>query len=179
MIANSPKNPVLALVLSLVLPGAGQIYNGETGKGVAMIVGSVVCLAASALVLPIFIVLGLWIWGMIDANARANELNASAERIASDEVSSRTRKDLEQKDLERRQIQPSYFVSQMEKFAKLRDANMLTDEEFTSRKAALIAELQSKDIVAEAEDFLAALIPLVQRKTISETELLKIKSCVL
>ena len=176
---SQPRNPVLAVVLSLILPGAGQIYNGETGKGIAMIVGSIVCLAASALVFPFLILIGIWIWGMIDANTRANEINAATAKSAADAASERNRRDAEQEEVKRKQIQPSYFVSQVEKFSKLKDASMLTEEEFITRKASLIAELQSKELAGEAEDFLTALIPLVQRKAITEPELQKIKSTVL
>jgi len=34
------KNPALAFVLSWILPGVGQFYNGEVGKGVIQLVGA-------------------------------------------------------------------------------------------------------------------------------------------
>ena len=36
----SGKNPIVALVLSLLIPGVGQFYNGDTKKGVLMLVGA-------------------------------------------------------------------------------------------------------------------------------------------
>ena len=35
-------NPGVAAVLSLVIPGAGQMYKGEIGKGFAFLVGTVI-----------------------------------------------------------------------------------------------------------------------------------------
>jgi TM2 domain-containing membrane protein YozV len=60
--ANPPKDPVIALVLSLFLAGgAGQIYLGQTTKGIVIIVVS--------LVLSLCFGIGLipWIVGIIDA----------------------------------------------------------------------------------------------------------------
>jgi len=70
------KNPGVATVLSFLWAGAGQIYNGEIGKGIAFIVLYVFS------VLLMFVLVGflttpiLWIWGMIDANSSAKRINA-------------------------------------------------------------------------------------------------------
>jgi TM2 domain-containing membrane protein YozV len=39
-----PKNGLVASLLSLVVPGAGQFYNGETGKGLFFVLGTLVSL---------------------------------------------------------------------------------------------------------------------------------------
>jgi TM2 domain-containing membrane protein YozV len=54
-------NPVLALFMSLIIPGLGQFYNSDTKKGLVMLG---VALFGSWLVLPW---LGMAIWGAIDA----------------------------------------------------------------------------------------------------------------
>ncbi len=56
------KNPVIAVFLSSVFPGAGQIYNGQVGKGVVIFL-------VSWLVLP-------WIYGVIDAWMTAQKINS-------------------------------------------------------------------------------------------------------
>jgi tetratricopeptide (TPR) repeat protein len=38
-----PKNPWFSVLLSLLLPGAGQIYNGELKKGVVLLLGIALC----------------------------------------------------------------------------------------------------------------------------------------
>jgi TM2 domain-containing membrane protein YozV len=58
---NPPKDPVLALILSLLLlGGAGQIYLGQTTKGIVLIV-------ATALLSCVGIGFIVWIVGIIDA----------------------------------------------------------------------------------------------------------------
>src|SRR5688572_13460821 len=59
------KNPALALVLSLVIPGfaIGQFYNGDLKKGAVMLGVSLVGIFISGGI----ITFGVWIWSMIDA----------------------------------------------------------------------------------------------------------------
>jgi TM2 domain-containing membrane protein YozV len=71
------KSPGVAAVLSFFWCGLGQIYNGEIGKGVLMLV-----LYAISVVL-LFVLIGflttpvLWIWGMVDAYKTAERINAT------------------------------------------------------------------------------------------------------
>jgi TM2 domain-containing membrane protein YozV len=62
------KSPGLALVLSLLICGAGQMYNGQVGKGFLMLIGCVIAW---------FIFLGwiIWIWSMVDAYQTAKRMN--------------------------------------------------------------------------------------------------------
>lgn len=57
------KTPWVAAVLSCVITGAGQLYNNDWKKGVAMFAGAVLGLMFTAGVATI----GVWIWSMIDA----------------------------------------------------------------------------------------------------------------
>ncbi|HTQ13150.1 MAG TPA: GYF domain-containing protein [Rhizomicrobium sp.] len=64
----APKSPGVALLLSLLLCGAGQMYNGQIGKGILMLIGCV---------LLWFVLLG-WIiniWSWIDAYQTAKMMN--------------------------------------------------------------------------------------------------------
>jgi TM2 domain-containing membrane protein YozV len=78
VVIQNAKSPGLAAVLSFLWCGLGQIYNGEIGKGVAMLAAYIVS------VVLIFIAIGLvttpllWIWGMIDAYNTAERLNREA-----------------------------------------------------------------------------------------------------
>ena len=45
MLQYKRKEPVVSFLLSLLVPGAGQYYNGESGKGTVMLVGSIVGLS--------------------------------------------------------------------------------------------------------------------------------------
>jgi TM2 domain-containing membrane protein YozV len=57
------KEPVLSAVLSFIFAGSGQVYNGELGKGILFLFGTIVGL---------FI---LWIYGVYDAYSTAEKMN--------------------------------------------------------------------------------------------------------
>lgn len=57
------KNPWVALVLSLVIVGVGQFYNGDYKKGALMLIGGILGFALTGGL----VTLGFWIWSMIDA----------------------------------------------------------------------------------------------------------------
>jgi len=59
----SGKNPVVAALLSAVIVGVGQFYNGDMKKGAVMLLGAVLLGAATAGVAW----LALAIWSAIDA----------------------------------------------------------------------------------------------------------------
>lgn len=69
------KNPGVAAVLSFFVAGLGQIYNGQIGKGILIIVLYFLS------VLLMFVLIGfittpiLWIYGMIDAYKTAERIN--------------------------------------------------------------------------------------------------------
>lgn len=57
------KNPAVALILSLLVIGVGQFYNGDIKKGLAMLAGTVVL----GLLTGGIAVLAFWIWSVYDA----------------------------------------------------------------------------------------------------------------
>ncbi len=79
---HQPRQPWFALLMSLVLPGFGQLYNGQINKGIYLFLGFAVLLIPAvvfmALYLPVAWVVPvgaagcagafvLWIYGMVDA----------------------------------------------------------------------------------------------------------------
>ncbi|MDD2643392.1 MAG: hypothetical protein PHC65_01750 [Methanobacteriaceae archaeon] len=69
------KNPILAAVLSII-PGFGQIYNGEKGKGAVILLIFIFigfCLAYS--VYPIVLNILIWIYSIVDAFITARKIN--------------------------------------------------------------------------------------------------------
>lgn len=94
---ESEKNPAVAFVLSFLVPGGGQFYNGENKKGGIMlggVLGGVVLMFAGAsevvedidtgeeetggagkVVLGILGVAGCSLWSMIEAPIAANKIN--------------------------------------------------------------------------------------------------------
>jgi TM2 domain-containing membrane protein YozV len=64
----APKSPGIALLLSFLLCGVGQMYNGQVGKGFLMLFGGI----AAWLVFLGWVV---WIWSMVDAYQTAKQMN--------------------------------------------------------------------------------------------------------
>ena len=62
------KNPVVAAILSAIIVGVGQFYNGDAKKGLAMLIGAVVLGVATGGLLW----LALAIWSAVDAYQVAN-----------------------------------------------------------------------------------------------------------
>ncbi|MEU4545915.1 hypothetical protein [Nonomuraea dietziae] len=76
------KEPAISLLLSFFFPGVGSMINGDTGKGVGILLGSfatlffgflLTFLIVGLLLLPV--AFGLWIWGLIDAYQGAVKAN--------------------------------------------------------------------------------------------------------
>ena len=84
-----PRKPLMAALMSFILPGFGQLYNGEVNRGLLIFIGFTLCsiplvvmialylpsaLTLPMLVLTILLSLGLWIYGIADAWDKARKL---------------------------------------------------------------------------------------------------------
>lgn len=70
------KSEGLALVLSLLIPGLGEIYVGESGKGAAILVANILCwILGIWLLFPFIICVALWIYAMYDSYMLAKQYN--------------------------------------------------------------------------------------------------------
>lgn len=84
---TSTKNPWVAFALSFTVPGAGQFYNGEPKKAIAMLAGMIGGLAFTTysqtddnelnarMGVGILVMAGCSIWSMIDAPLSAERIN--------------------------------------------------------------------------------------------------------
>lgn len=77
-----PRKPLLAALMSLILPGLGQLYTGQANKGILLFIAFILCALAlpavtalylpSPLILPLVVIsqllgLGLWLYGIVQA----------------------------------------------------------------------------------------------------------------
>lgn len=69
VVVRNNKNPGVALLLSFIMPGFGQWYNGQAGKGFAFLIGFWI------LVWTVIGGIAIWIWGMADAYGAATKIN--------------------------------------------------------------------------------------------------------
>jgi TM2 domain-containing membrane protein YozV len=66
------KDPGLAALASLIIPGAGQVYNGQIAKG---IIGGVVTLVFAITMVGLVVAVPLWLYLIYDAYRTAQSLN--------------------------------------------------------------------------------------------------------
>jgi len=64
------KEPVLAAILSFLFAGSGQVYNGELGKGILILVGTII--GAFIFLIPGIIV---WIYGIYNSYTTSEKMN--------------------------------------------------------------------------------------------------------
>lgn len=72
---EQPKNPGLAAVLSFLIAGLGQIYNGQFAKGIIFIIVYFFSWLLMFVLIGFITTPILWIWGMYDAYKVAERHN--------------------------------------------------------------------------------------------------------
>jgi TM2 domain-containing membrane protein YozV len=77
------KSPGLAAVLSFLVPGLGQIYDGAIAKGLFLVFLACVSYLLMAIVIGFFLYLPVWIYAIYDAYRIAERINADRGSIAS------------------------------------------------------------------------------------------------
>ena len=76
------KNPGLAAVLSFLIVGLGQVYNGQIGKGLVLIIFYFVSIVLCFVLIGFVLVPILWIYGVYDAYNTANLINSGEFSVA-------------------------------------------------------------------------------------------------
>ncbi|GAA1758304.1 hypothetical protein GCM10009810_17340 [Nostocoides vanveenii] len=71
----APKNPGLSLIASFFIPGLGTMINGEVGKGIAFLLIYLISWPLILVFVGVPLMLGVWIWGMVDAYTGAQNWN--------------------------------------------------------------------------------------------------------
>ncbi len=69
------RSPLLAAVLSLILSGLGQIYNGQVTKGVIFIVVQIINAALTTVLIGFVLMPIVGLWATIDAYLVAKRNN--------------------------------------------------------------------------------------------------------
>lgn len=67
---NELRSPSTAALLSTFFPGAGQLYNGQVGKGMAFFMATVVSLVFG----PLFVI--PYVWSIVDSYNTSRRINA-------------------------------------------------------------------------------------------------------
>jgi TM2 domain-containing membrane protein YozV len=71
----APKNPAIGAILSFFIPGLGTMVNGSVGRGVLILALYAIGWVLSLLLIGIPLLIGAWIWGLVDGYTSAQRWN--------------------------------------------------------------------------------------------------------
>jgi TM2 domain-containing membrane protein YozV len=71
----APKNPAIGAILSFFIPGLGTMVNGSVGRGVLILALYAIGWILSLLLIGIPLLIGAWIWGLVDGYTSAQRWN--------------------------------------------------------------------------------------------------------
>lgn len=72
------KDPGIAAVLSFLITGAGQLYNGQVGKAILLFVVQIVNFFLLFLLIGFLLLPAVWLFGIYDAYTQAKQINQQA-----------------------------------------------------------------------------------------------------
>jgi TM2 domain-containing membrane protein YozV len=77
------RNPLLAAILSVIVAGLGQIYNGQIGKGIVFMILQLINTALTVVLIGwvLMPIVGLWTTGGAESTAPRRRLEAQLRRI--------------------------------------------------------------------------------------------------
>jgi TM2 domain-containing membrane protein YozV len=77
------RNPLLAAILSVIVAGLGQIYNGQIGKGIVFIILQLINTALTLVLIGwvLMPIVGLWTTGRAESTAPRRRLEGQPRRI--------------------------------------------------------------------------------------------------
>ena len=76
---DKEKNTLLAVVLSVLLPGLGHMYLGLDNAGAILLIAYIVSLILILFVIGLALALIVWVWALVDTINSANALNRGEE----------------------------------------------------------------------------------------------------
>lgn len=72
---SGEKSVVIAAILSFIFPGLGQLYNGQTHKGISFIIAYIVSAVLIIILIGFILVILVWIWSLIDVIKSTEAIN--------------------------------------------------------------------------------------------------------
>jgi len=170
--------PWISVLLSFIVPGAGQMYSGRIGRGIGLLLGTII--GSFFLVLP---GIAVYIYNLVDAFNVAQENNEEIDRIIElrdRELEKEKEKKIEEiKQKQKSEIRIDDFKNSIVKNKKLFDNDLISKEEYFARKSTITNTLLTKKIVGDPEDFLFELISLKTSGILTDEEIKKIKTYLL
>lgn len=69
------KNKTVGFIIGLILPGAGYCYIDQWEKGIILFLISIICFLLQWLLFPILILVGIWIYSLVDVDKKIELYN--------------------------------------------------------------------------------------------------------
>lgn len=70
------RKPAISAILSALVPGLGQIYNGETAKGLLFLLAAVILFLSIGYLVGIVLYPVFWVYAVYDAYHCAKKINS-------------------------------------------------------------------------------------------------------
>ena len=77
--SSEEKSPIVALILSLLVCGLGQFYNGQPKKGIVLLISAMVSGILILLVIGLVLLPIVWIYNLYDAYTTAEKISNGIE----------------------------------------------------------------------------------------------------
>jgi TM2 domain-containing membrane protein YozV len=173
-ISKDPKSPTLAGWLSFFCCGAGQLYNGDTEKGIVLFA---IALTPGLLFGPGAFVFSvpLVVYAIANAVNRAETINRANKTFLADQAQTL----VADRNHKVSTVAAEDFVQAIYKAHQLFKSELLSQEEFSERKATTIDALSVKKPRGGVDEFLMELIPLIKSGALTMDEAKTIKGYVL
>lgn len=69
------KSPILAVILSFLIPGLGQFYNGHGEKGIILFIAALISAFLILFIIGTILYLVVWVFAIFDAYDSADRIN--------------------------------------------------------------------------------------------------------
>ncbi len=73
--SSGEKNIIVAIILSVIIPGLGHFYLGLSRKGAIFLFAYIISAALILLLVGFLLVMVVWIWALVDTIQSTNALN--------------------------------------------------------------------------------------------------------
>jgi len=74
--AGEIKSSGIAAIASFIIPGLGQIYCGQLGRGIMILIGFFIACLMVLILIGIILAPLVWVWNIYDAYTLANNINS-------------------------------------------------------------------------------------------------------
>lgn len=178
--STSPrKEPGIAAVLSFVWTGAGHIYNGHVGRGIALVVIYFLSIVFWFLILPIFLTFGLWIWGMIASARESRQINEAIDALVASEKANEEETRARAARAASEAFTSMQFRESLKKLIILREQGVYSMEETEEEVNKCIIALQSKQLETDKANYLVVAAEMRKAGLVSEAQLHSLKALLL